>query len=277
MRPIVIRQGDTLTLLAYKLGFDASTVWNDDANAALRKMRSDPDILLATDILYVPDEGEPASFSLKVGTTNTFVSDPPTVTIKVHFADPRFASQSYKIEELDYLMGLTTDEAGVAAFDAPVTLSSATIDFAALGVTCSCRIGYLDPIETLSGVVQRLQALGYLPPDDAFDLDDHDAICDALQALKDCDGAYCPAAFETPMADLSPDRPISITVYASPGTVQYPLTSTQDGDSDPPSEEPDSTDDPGSDDDGETEDVTVNDDGTIDDASRARLLRAYGC
>ena len=36
MRPYVIRQGDYMTQLAHRLGFDETEVWNHDKNSALK-------------------------------------------------------------------------------------------------------------------------------------------------------------------------------------------------------------------------------------------------
>ena len=51
----------------------------------------------------------------------------------------------------------------MATFQAPVTLSVATLTFTDSNETWTLRIGSLDPINTLSGIFQRLQHLGYIP------------------------------------------------------------------------------------------------------------------
>jgi hypothetical protein len=69
---------------------------------------------------------------------------------------------------------LTTGADGALTLELPVTLDTATLTFAGLDTTCILRIGYLDPIETMPGVQQRLQNLGHLDdgiPDDAADPD----------------------------------------------------------------------------------------------------------
>ena len=109
MEPYVIRQGDTLATLAYRFGFDADVVWNDPKNDDLRKLRSDPNILKPTDILYIPERASAPSFTLVTGTMNSFVSYEPTVPIHVHFVDRRLASQPLTVGELEDLTGLSTD------------------------------------------------------------------------------------------------------------------------------------------------------------------------
>jgi N-acetylmuramoyl-L-alanine amidase len=168
MEPYVIRQGDTLSGLAYRFGFDARTVWDHAKNADLRKRRGDPNILWPTDVLYIPTK-RPQFKTVITGAVNTYVCQaPPTMTLRIKFLGAKFASQPCTVAELDQPTGLATDSAGVLAFAVPVTLEVATITVTALAFTCTCRIGHLDPIDTLSGISQRLQNLGLihdsLPP-----------------------------------------------------------------------------------------------------------------
>jgi hypothetical protein len=182
MEPYVIRQGDYLTKLAYEMGFDATTVWQDGSNDDLRKERPDPDMLLPGDILYVPTAA-PAGTALNIGTTNDFTAAVPTVTVSVRFDDDRFASQPFTVPELPDLTGLQTGADGTATVTAPVTLESITVSFETPKAAYTCWIGYADPLNTLSGVFQRLQNLGYLDANMA-PTDDVDVVRAGLRALK---------------------------------------------------------------------------------------------
>jgi LysM repeat protein len=164
LQPYVIKQGDYLAALAYQLGFDADTVWNDPANADLVKLRQNPNILFPSDILYIPEQvdKDPAAQSLKSGTTNTFVTNRPTVKITVQFADAAFASLPFTVQELPNLTGLRTGADGTATFSVPVSLAMATVVFSSRTATFACQIGNVDPLGTLSGTFQRLQNLGYI-------------------------------------------------------------------------------------------------------------------
>ncbi|MGA3122936.1 MAG: hypothetical protein ABSF69_19380 [Polyangiaceae bacterium] len=168
MQPYVIRQGDFLDQLAHQFGFDVDTVWNDPANGKLTAIRKDPNILAPTDVLYIPDDAGSTSpvHKLSTGQTNTFVADPPKVTISVRFADTdasSYASKAFTVAELADITGLTTDGDGVASFQAPVTMTTATLTFTESGETWTLCIGSLDPVDTISGIFQRLQNLGYIP------------------------------------------------------------------------------------------------------------------
>ncbi len=173
MQPYIIRQGDHLSSVAYRCGFDADAVWNDPKNAQLRQVRPDPNILDPGDVLYIPDQDAPPVMkSLTTGSTNAFVSDAPTVTLTQQFIGPdatTYASRAYTIQELDQLTGLATDENGFARFPVPVTLATATLVFTDTGELWALRIGEMDPINTPLGIFKRLQNLGYLGLDVQFD------------------------------------------------------------------------------------------------------------
>lgn len=200
MEPYVIRQGDFVLKLAYKFGFDADAVWNDDANADLRQIRADPNILFPGDVLYIPDREDPEPVSLTTGGSNQFISDVPTMTLTHQFVgddETTYASKAYTVEELDDLTGLQTDETGLATFSAPVTLQRATITFTDSGDSFELAIGQMYPLNTAMGVFQRLQNLGYLDEDEAFDLD---AVRFGLVALQ-ADQSRDDSSSDTPPDD----------------------------------------------------------------------------
>ncbi len=271
MEPYVIRQGDFLESLAYQFGFDADTVWNDPKNADLRQLRTNPNILYPTDVLYIPSQsGPPQMTTLATGSTNSFVANSPSVPITISFSDTAFASQSYSIQELPDLTGLATDASGTATFSAPVTLSTATISFADSGTTFAIDIGTLDPIDTLSGISQRLQHLGFI--DDAnVDPTNLDTLRAALRALT----------ATQPGADLLPIEPPPVSI--PPPSDSEPSNSSPP--SNDPQEDPASTSDASPPTDGSAapsyapapqDNAGLTDDGTLDDATSARLLAAHG-
>jgi hypothetical protein len=170
----VIKQGDYLLSIAHQFGFDANTVWTDPANAKLRTLRPDPNILFPGDVLQIPDQQnkQPVVHSLTPNTTNNFVSDVPTVTLTVTLVGPdpsTYASRAFGVVELPALTGLQTSAAGVATFAAPVTLATATLSFPDTGESILFSIGAIDPVDTLSGIFQRLQSLGYIGSSFEFD------------------------------------------------------------------------------------------------------------
>jgi hypothetical protein len=169
MQPYVVRAGDYLRRIAFNLGFDADEVWNDPANADLRSLRPNPDILLPGDLLYVPDDGPPPKpHDLVTGSTNTFQApDPPMTSFSVQFVggpeSKPVAGKAYVIQEMSDQSGLSTDGEGIAKFKVPVTMDSITVVFADPDVgTYVIAIGGMDPIDTLAGANKRLQNLGFV-------------------------------------------------------------------------------------------------------------------
>jgi hypothetical protein len=169
----VIKQGEFLQQLADALGFDADTVWQDPSNAQLQAIRPNANILAPGDVLYIPETPSQPPATLTPGSTNSFVASAPstfTLTHKFVGFDPTtYASKAYTVQELDQLTGLQSDENGVVTFQAPVTLTTATVVFTDTGESWTLCIGAMDPINTLSGIFMRLQNLGYIGADVLYD------------------------------------------------------------------------------------------------------------
>lgn len=205
MEPYVIKQGDYLFKIAHEQNFDAMKVWQAPENADLRKRRPNPNILLPGDVLYIPDAKtrEPQTFALTPNTTNTFTSSAPSVAIIVKLIGTNsttYSSRAYTVKELPALTDLQTDGSGTATFQAPVTLDIATLSFTDTAESFSFTIAALNPIDSLSGMFQRLQNLGYIGDRLGYSDDDRAAaialVRAGLLALKaqPTDGSDPPSA-----------------------------------------------------------------------------------
>jgi hypothetical protein len=253
MQPYVIRQGDYLALLAHKFGFDIHRVWNDPANAELKQKRSDPNQLWPTDILQVPTPASPQKYTLITGATNTFTSDPPLVDVTIRFTENSLASRGLTVPELPHVTGLRTDSGGSVTISIPVSQKKFTIVFDDDTIFAG-RLGHLDPINTFSGVVHRLQNLGYLDADNDYGVSDLDEVRIALRVMK-------PNAAQ--QADASGDSGAAASWGdATSHDSMSPDAATDSGD-DPPPDPPD--------------DGGMDDDGLLDDATRKMLVTAHGC
>ncbi len=273
MEPYVVRQGDFLARLAYQFGFDADAVWGDAKNAQLREDRTDHNILSPADLLYIPDQaGTPAMQSLTTGTTNTFVSTPPTTTVTIRFVDAPFASQAYSVPELPELAGLTTGQDGTATFSIPVTLDTFTITFTGSGTSFSFDVGCLDPINTLSGIFQRLQNLGYIDPDVTANPPDLDVVRAALRTFRAASQDPTILASTSPDGDASPQGgPESSDDSASTSTDSSDAST--DSDASDASTDSDSSDDA----DASSDDAGLTDEGKLDDETSNDLVTAHCC
>jgi hypothetical protein len=242
VKPYVICQGDYLLSLAYRFSFDADAVWNDPKNADVKQARKDPNMLCPGDILYIP-ETKPTKYALAVGATNSFVANPTLVPVTVTFADAAFASQACTIQELTNLGALATDAAGALTCSVPVTLEAATIHFTKLDMTHVLKIGHLDPPDTLFGVYQRLQNLGFIAPDARYDSSDVDFVRRQLRAFKATQRKDDGCGARTPDS-----------------------RSSQRNDEEPSPAQPDPPDD----------NAGLSDEGTLDASTAAMLLKAHG-
>ena len=186
MKPYVIKQGDYLLKLAHHLGFDADTVWNDDANAELKDARKDPDMLQAGDILMVPDEPK-KQLDLKKETENNFVAAVPKIAVSLAVTDDDepLANEAYVVEGLGDDEERTTDADGFVSFEAPVHVREVTVRFVDVDLAFRVGIGELDPIDTDAGVRMRLTQLGFYGPQIAGAAADFDNLMAQAQLIAD--------------------------------------------------------------------------------------------
>ena len=157
-RTHVVQQGEHLSDLAARFGFDANAVWQDARNDDLRSRRDNPLTLAPGDILHIPIV-DPEALSLVPKTTNRYEATIPTVSIDVVFGDA--ADQPYVVEGLAEPIEGTADGDGRIQLEVPITARELSLELPRLCRQHPIRIGHLDPIEESSGVRQRLQHLGF--------------------------------------------------------------------------------------------------------------------
>jgi Putative peptidoglycan binding domain len=168
-----VKQGDHLCSIAKGFGFsEIDTIWNDPNNAQLKQQRGNPNVLAPGDQLYIPDRElriEPCSTDLK----HKFVAHKPALKLRLVLEDlyeKPIANASCDLVLDGQLIEITTDAAGrieqpigpdtkggvVIVHDAQTPYQDDQIAF---------KIGYLDPVDQVSGQVGRLENLGYNPGD----------------------------------------------------------------------------------------------------------------
>jgi hypothetical protein len=167
-----VAQGESVESIAYEAGLLAETVWNDPANADLKKTRTSLHVLFPGDSLYVPDI-QTKVVPCATGQKYTFKRKGIPSRLKVRFLvenKPR-AGAAYQlvIDGGDPIQGSTT---GAGDVDQPIDplAQSATLHFVddPDEVVYSLQLRYLNPIDTVSGARERLRNLGYEagPPGD---------------------------------------------------------------------------------------------------------------
>lgn len=166
MDPYVIKQGESLSKLAFQRGFDASTVWSDPANAELAGKRKNMDVLCPGDIVYLPPV-EPTTIPVAVGSSNPFGSKVPEVpiTLKLKKGGEPIADAAYRVDGLGAPVEGKTGGDGSVTVSVTILTREITIVLTELGLEYQVMIGDLDPHDEPSGIKMRLANLGYLGAD----------------------------------------------------------------------------------------------------------------
>jgi hypothetical protein len=163
------KQGETVSSIADRCGFrDYRTVYQHSANAELRKMRPNPDIIFPGDRIYIP-EIEEKSVPAVTDLRHCFVLHSRYKVLRVRLQDFKgrpFIQTRYEVRfGLSALTGMT-DEQGVLEQRIPVQVREATLKIEYCQWTL--KIGDLNPIDDTpdlgaTGIQMRLINLGYDP------------------------------------------------------------------------------------------------------------------
>lgn len=164
-------QGEHLSMIAEKYGFSSyRTLWNHPQNAALKKLRKNPNILFPGDSIFIPDL-ETRSESRPTEQRHTFKKMGDKLMLRLVVKDENgepVANTPCRllIEPNDHAEktdGLGMVEVQVHAYSQKGTLIISNIEM-------PLKIGDLDPVTEPSGQVARLNNLGYrASPADGFD------------------------------------------------------------------------------------------------------------
>lgn len=176
--------GDSVPSLAYKHGHFWEFIWNHGNNSQLKTARKSPNILFPGDRVYIPpvrqkfeSRGMDAShkFSRK-GTPNKLRMQ------LLLFDEPR-ANEEYTLKLGKEVIRGTTDSNGVLEHFIPPDCAGGELLLAAGKERYPVRIGHLNPIESISGVRQRLNNLGFFAGDSSSEEED-DRLIQALHSFQ---------------------------------------------------------------------------------------------
>lgn len=163
---IGVTQGECIVSLAEKHGHFWKTIWNHEDNYEARSRRKNANVLMPDDRVRIPTptvKEEDGATEQK----HTFkLKNPPSVIrIKIMIAWEPFANEPYKLwlNKEDPPREGKTDAKGIIEEEIPPRQVWALLR---VGPEIEqyehvLQIGWLDPIDTLSGVVARLNNLGY--------------------------------------------------------------------------------------------------------------------
>ena len=166
----IIQQGDYISKIAADRGFsDYKTIWDHGNNAALKQLRTTPNVLLPGDKLYIPDK-EVRTEVRSTDAKHEFVLSGKPLKLRVVIHDMEDKPVSGKPVDLKVtgspdVTPLTTDGTGKVERDIEKTAAAGTLKLKDTGLPIdldlTLQIGHLDPVDSVTGQKGRLNNLGY--------------------------------------------------------------------------------------------------------------------
>lgn len=160
-----VGEGEGTSSLAKKNGFYWKTIWEHGENAGLRAKRKDPNVLSADDEIFIPEKVE-KKVSKGNESEHVFKRKGEPTQIKMQMlalGEPR-ANEDYILEVGGQLIKGTTDGEGKIQHFIPGDTKSGKLHFKDGKEIHPLRMGSLDPTDEATGVMQRLNNLGYKAP-----------------------------------------------------------------------------------------------------------------
>ena len=157
-----VGQNQTTSSLAIEKGFFWKDIWEHGENAALKEKRKDPNVLFSGDDIFVPekvtktvDKGSEAEHVFKRK------GEPTKLKMKFLALDKPRANEDYVLKLGGKLIKGKTDGDGKLEHFIPGNSKAAQVIFKEGKEIHSLKLGGLDPLELGTGVIQRLNNLGY--------------------------------------------------------------------------------------------------------------------
>jgi len=155
-----VQDGDSIASIAREHGYLWRSIWDHSDNADLKRLRKDPNVLLAGDVVTLPDPVGKEE-TRPTGKRHTFVrkGEPTKLRVKLtRFGKPR-ANVAYKLVVDGTEIKGKTDGSGWVDQYIPGNSKQARLVIG--DEEHMLKIGHLDPADSVSGVQARLRNLGY--------------------------------------------------------------------------------------------------------------------
>jgi hypothetical protein len=157
-----VGENQTTSSLALEKGFFWKDIWEHGQNSALKEKRKDPNVLFAQDDIFVPEK---VTKTVDKASESEYVfkrkGEPSKLKMKLLALDKPRANEDYVLKIEGKLIKGTTDGDGKLEHFIPGTAKSAQLIFKDGKEIHNLTLGGLDPIELGTGIVQRLNNLGY--------------------------------------------------------------------------------------------------------------------
>ncbi len=172
-----VQPGDCISSIAEQYGFYWRTLW--EANAQLKSLRKNPNVLFPGDIVKIPDQVE-KNLSRAADQPHTFVKkgSPAKFRLIVERHNVPLANRRYILEIDGKVFEGRTDGKGLLEVGINPAASTGHLRLPDDQLECALALGHLDPLAEVKGVQQRLQNLGFLEgePDGEMNDDTRDAL-----------------------------------------------------------------------------------------------------
>ena len=158
-----VEPGDSMPSIAKETGFFWETLWNHAKNADLKEKRKNPNVLLAGDQVFIP-ELEAKAFSKPADAQHKFRRKgvPVKLVLKLLKSDGSArANEAYVLSVNNKDLKGNTDGDGVLKQYIPNDAKEGILKLDDGKECFPVRIGALDPVDTISGLQQRLANLGF--------------------------------------------------------------------------------------------------------------------
>jgi len=165
----VVEQGETMLTIAARYGVRAwRTIFDDPANAALKKKRKDPQVLYPGDQVTIPDGPADDGVAVHLDQRTELVRrrrDRQRLALTLSNVDwSPMANVEYTLSFASGELRGTTDAEGFLAAELPLNVDELQLEVG--GIVFELRMGHLNPLEQtddggISGCQGRLVNLGY--------------------------------------------------------------------------------------------------------------------
>ncbi|MDQ3906806.1 MAG: peptidoglycan-binding protein [Acidobacteriota bacterium] len=155
-----VSDGESVPSIAKDRGFFWKTLW--DKNPELKSKRKNPNVLLAGDVLKIP-ELQPAEFSKPSDARHKFKrkGDPAKIKVKLLMMGEPRKNEKYILNIDGTTINGTTDGDGMLEQFVPGNAKSAILILDEGKEQHTLNIGNLDPVDEVTGIQQRLENLGH--------------------------------------------------------------------------------------------------------------------
>jgi hypothetical protein len=156
-----VKQGDTVASVAERYGLFPDTVWDDPANADLKKLRKDPNVLKPGDVLVIRDkEAKEESGAAEQRHRFRKKGVPAKFRLQLMEDDEPRANLDYVLEVDGGLFRGTTDGDGWLEQVIPPEAKKGVL-LIGEEERFELQLGHIDPVTEVSGAQSRLNNLGY--------------------------------------------------------------------------------------------------------------------